>query len=81
MWVAKVRGKIRNITLNREVLRIITKLLTGTRGHILRAGRERADRMRQAFIRTHAMEWAPQAEEWLADSKYVWYLGILSVNH
>jgi hypothetical protein len=80
-WVAKVRGKISNTKLVTQVLEIAVKLVEGVRGAILSVGRRRTGLMLKAYEKPLGVfSWAPQVREWLSDSDYVWYLGVLGVN-
>jgi hypothetical protein len=78
MWVAKIRGQIRNEKLMTQVLRTAIVLLKNLRIRILSVGRSRAQSMLSNF--EQAYKWAPQLKEWLADPSYVWYLGVMGVN-
>jgi hypothetical protein len=80
-WVAKVRGKISNTKLMVQVLRIALKLVEGVRSAILKVGRRRTALMFEIYGKPLGVfSWAPQVREWLNDSRYVRYLGVLGVN-
>jgi hypothetical protein len=61
-----------------QVLSIAIVLLKNLRSRIFSVGRSRAQTMLTNFERT--LKWAPQLKEWLADPRYVWYLGVMGVN-
>ena len=81
LWVAKARGKISNMRLMVQILRIALKLLDSTRSRIAKAGSSRAMAMFEAYARPGGVfSWAPQMKGWLHDPRYVWYLGVMEVN-
>jgi hypothetical protein len=80
-WVAKVRGKISNMKLMVQVLKIALKLVEHAPSTILEAGRRRAAAIYEAYGKPSGVfSWAPQVRGWLNDVRYVWYLGVLGVN-
>ena len=82
LWVAKARGKISSMRLMVHVLRIALKLLETHRNRIVNAGRRRANQMFKEYAKPGGVfSWAPSMREWLYDSGYVRYLGVLEVNH
>jgi hypothetical protein len=81
LWVAKVRGRISNTKLMVQVLRVALRLLETVRSSILRAGRNRSTSMLAAYSKPDSVfGWAPRIRDWLNDTSYVWYLGVLEVN-
>ena len=81
LWVAKARGKISNMRLMVHVLRIALKLLETRRSRILNAGRRRAMQMFEEYANPGGVfSWAPRMRDWLYDSGYVRYLGVMAVN-
>ena len=81
LWVAKVRGKISNMKLMVQVLKVALKLTEGFRSHVLKAGRRRAVTMYETYGKPNGVfSWVPRLKEWLCDPNYVLYLGILQVN-
>ena len=80
LWVAKVRGGIRNLQLLTQVMKIIPKLLQSI-SSVGKAGRVRAIKMFEKYnIPTGVFSWAPIVKEWLQDPGYIRYLGIMQVN-
>jgi hypothetical protein len=80
-WVAKVRGKISNTKLMVQVMKIALKLVEGVRSAILKVGRRRTALMFEIYGKPLGVfSWAPQVREWLNDSTYARYLGVLGVN-
>jgi hypothetical protein len=80
-WVATVRGKISNTKLMVQVLKIAMKLVERVPSAILKVGRRRTALMFEIYGKPLGVfSWAPQVREWLNDSRYVWYLGVLGVN-
>jgi len=81
LWLAKARGKISNMRLMVQVLRIALKLLDSSQSRIARAGKRRALMMFEAYAKPGGVfSWAPRMREWLRDPRYVWYLGVMEVN-
>jgi hypothetical protein len=81
LWVAKARGKISNTKLMVQALKIALKLVEGVRSAILKVGRRRTALMFEIYGKPLGVfSWAPQVREWLNDSRYVRYLGVLGVN-
>ena len=81
LWVAKVRGRISNMRLMVQVLRIALKLLETYRSRIVNAGRRRATQMLVEYAKPGGVfSWAPRMREWLYDPGYVRYLGVMEVN-
>jgi hypothetical protein len=81
LWIAKARGKISNMRLMVHILGIALKLLKTYRSRIVNAGRRRAAWMFEEYSKPGGVfRWAPHVREWLYDSAYVRYLGILEVN-
>jgi len=81
LWVAKARGKINNMKLMVQVLRIALKILESFQSRIAKAGRMRAMVMFEAYAKPGGVfSWAPRMREWLHDPRYVWYLGVVEVN-
>jgi len=63
-----------------QVLGVALKILQ-TLSRIGKAGRTRATIMFQEFAKPGGVFcWAPRMREWLGDSKYVRYLGMMEVN-
>ena len=82
LWVTKVRGRVSNAKLMVQVLRIAMKLLEGAHSLIVRAGRTRVREILQSSTTPNGIaSWAPRIKEWLNDSNYIYYLGMLVVNH
>lgn len=80
IWVTKVRGKIRNTKLMAQVLLLTSKLVQTFKDHIVRAGTVRARQMLSECELRGISRWAQRLMEWLHDSSYVLYLGVLQVN-
>ena len=81
LWMAKVRGQIRNAKLMVQVLRIALKLLESAGNKVLRAGRRRAMIMSQTYAKPGGVfSWVPEVRGWLNDPRYIWYLGVLELN-
>jgi len=81
LWVAKARGKITNTRLMVQTLRVALKLLEGFQSRIAKAGRARAMIMLEEYAKPGGVfSWAPRMREWLHDSRYLLYLGVLEVN-
>lgn len=81
LWVAKVRGKISNMRLMVQLMRIVLKLVETIRSRIVKAGRIRATKMFQEYGKPGGVfNWAPRMREWLNDPRYLWYLGVMEVN-
>jgi hypothetical protein len=81
LWVAEARGRISNTKFMVQILHVALRLLETVRGDIVRAGRSRAARMREAYSKPGGVfGWAPTVREWLGESRYVRYLGVLAVN-
>jgi len=81
LWVARMRGKISNIRLMVQVLRIALKLLETQRSRIVNAGRRRAMQMLEAYAKPGGLfTWAPHMREWLYDPRYVLYLGVMEMT-
>jgi len=81
LWIAKARGKISNMRLMVQILRIALKLLDSARSRIAKTGRSRAMAMFEAYARPGGVfSWAPQMREWLGDPRYILYLGVMEVN-
>ena len=77
LWVAKVRGRISNEKLMKQVLQIVCQLLRSVQSRIASTGEKRARMMLETYGKTHGVfSWAPQVREWLLDSLYVLYLGV-----
>lgn len=56
--------------------------MENVRSNILRLGRERSTGMLANYSKPGGvMSWAPRVREWLNEAGYVWYLGVLEVNH
>jgi len=82
LWLAKARGRICNTKLMVQVLRVALRLMENVRSNILRLGRERSTGMLANYSKPGGvMSWAPRVREWLNEAGYVWYLGVLEVNH
>ena len=79
LWVAKVRGSIRNMRLMVQVLSVLLRLIRNRRSRIVDAGNRRAQAILEQ-CRNGAFNWVPQLREWLHDPRYVWYLGLTQVN-
>lgn len=73
---AKLRGKIVNETVIRGLLQIIRKLCEIPLLHILKAGLNRAQVMRENFTLNGVFKWCPQAKKWLSDPAYIMWLGL-----
>jgi len=81
MWVAKARGQICNAKLMVQVLRVALRLLENARSTILRSGRNRSTSMMANYSKPGGVfGWAPKVKQWLNETSYVWYLGVLEVN-
>jgi hypothetical protein len=81
LWIAKVRGEISNTKLIVQIARITLKLVEGVRSAILKAGKRRTTVMFETYAKPFGVfSWASQVREWLNDTKYIWYLGVLGVN-
>jgi hypothetical protein len=81
LWVTKVRGRVSNTKLMEQVLIIAMKLLEGVHSLIVRAGRARVREILQSSTTPGAIaSWAARIKEWLNDSNYIYYLGVLVVN-
>jgi hypothetical protein len=78
LWVAKIRGHISNEKLMTQVLRVAITLLKNLRTRIISVGRGRAQSI---LANERILGWAPELKSWLTDSSYVWYLGVLEMNH
>ena len=79
LWVARIRGSIRNMRLMVQVLSVLLRLVRNRRTRIVNAGNRRAQAMLEAY-RKGVFNWVPQLREWLYDPRYVVYLGLLEVN-
>jgi hypothetical protein len=80
-WVAKVRGRISNTRLMVQVLKVGLKLVEGVGSVILKVGRRRTMQMFETYGKPFGVfSWAPRVREWLSETSYVWYLGVLGVN-
>jgi len=81
LWIAKLRGKITNTKLIVQVIEIALSLGRIFQSAIMRAGRKRIAMMRAAYAKpSGVLSWAPQVNQWLNDTGYAWYLGVLEVN-
>lgn len=81
LWIAKTRGRISNAKLMVQVIRVALRLLETARSGIIRAGRIRSTSMFETYSKPGGVfGWAPRVREWLSESAYVWYLGVLQVN-
>lgn len=81
LWIAKARGKISNMRLMVQILRIASRLLHSARSRIAEAGSSRAMAMFEAYARPGGVfSWAPQMRQWLRDPRYILYLGVMEVN-
>jgi hypothetical protein len=81
LWIAKKRGRISNAKLMVQVIRVALRLLETARSSIIRAGRIRSTSMLEEYSKPQGVfAWAPRVREWLSESSYVWYLGVLQVN-
>jgi hypothetical protein len=83
LWVARIRGSISNMRLMVQVLSVVLRLLQGCRSRILDAGNRRVRAMLQEYAKSRngISSWVPQLKEWFLDPRYVWYLGVLEINH
>jgi hypothetical protein len=64
-----------------QTLRVALKLLEGFQSRIAEAGRARAMMMFEEYARPGGVfSWAPRMREWLRDTRYLLYLGVLEVN-
>ena len=80
LWITKARSKISNTKLITQVICVALKIVQVV-SRIGRAGGIRATMMFQEYAKPAGVfTWAPCIREWLHDSKYVWYLGVLGVN-
>ena len=81
LWLARVRNEISNMKLMVQVLRIVSKLLESFRSRTMKTGMRRASVMIEIYTKPEGVfDWAPRMREWLSDSRFMWYLGILDVN-
>lgn len=80
LWITNARGRITNKALREQVLGLLAKLLQTYRHKIAQAGEERAKMIYVSFTARGGFGWVPQLKEWLEDSTYVWYFGLMQVN-
>jgi hypothetical protein len=78
LWVARERGCIINKELVAQVLEISGRL-GRIRSRITAHGKERARLMLKSYSNQGGVfGWAPQVNEWLHDTTFIFYLGINS---
>ena len=81
LWVTTARGYIRNPKLILQLLRVASLLLKSFCATIDGAGKQRAGQMTELFSRPQGVfAWAPKLKEWLQDTSFVRYLGIIELN-
>ncbi len=79
-WLVRCRGKISNSKLIAKVIAIAVKLLQTPRSRIANLGRLRAEKALEAYESRGVFGWAPKLREWLNESKFILYLGVLEMN-
>ena len=78
LWIAKTRGSIINTALVAQILVIVRRFFEGIRSRILAVGRKRAGSMLKNYSSQGSVfQWAPQVKQWLQDSVFVFYLGVI----
>ena len=81
-WVARVKGRISNTRLMVEIFKVALRLIEGEQSTIRRAGRLRAAAMLQKYGEVGGVfSWAPQVKNWLNESGFLQYLGIMGTSH
>jgi len=80
LWIAEVRGGIRNLKLTVQLEMILRKLGTSMRNTILRIGSERTEELRKVCGSWGAFKWARNFFDWLSEPSFKMYLGMLMVN-
>jgi hypothetical protein len=76
MELARLRGRIVNPLLVKQVREIVSKLLQTPAARILQLGREHASRLLELYKRNGVLKWAPSLSKWLKDPEYVFCLGL-----
>jgi len=80
LWIAKVRGCIRNMKLMARIATIIMKLPATFKAQAVRAGRARAEKLMACFQERGASRWAPEVFGWFKDQRFMVCLGVLAMN-
>lgn len=78
VFFARTRGRIVNNTIISHLRGIVEKLRNKVSSTILKAGLERAREILFKFTKNGVLKWAPQLKTWLADPKYLFWLGLNS---
>ena len=78
---AKIKRKIVNSNLVREILKILEKLRSSLASKVFNVGLERVRELLTLYERKGVFKWCPQLREWLLDPSYILWLGVNQYNN